>query len=69
MSFKERKEMEGLPGRIEALEEELGRVHERMARPEFFKENREAIRSATDRSRLLQEEIDALYARWAELEE
>jgi hypothetical protein len=39
-----------------------------MAAPEFFKGDPEAIRRATERSRDLQEEIDALYARWAELD-
>ena len=68
LSFNERREREGLPDRIEALEEELGKLHERMAAPEFFKGDPEAIRRATERSRDLQEEIDALYARWAELD-
>jgi ATP-binding cassette subfamily F protein uup len=69
LSFRERQEREELPGRIEALEEELGSVHERMADPEFFKGDPEEIRRATERSRHLQEEIDALYARWAELDQ
>ncbi|MGD8360185.1 MAG: ATP-binding cassette domain-containing protein [Gemmatimonadota bacterium] len=68
LSFRERREREGLPDRIEALEAELGRVHERMAAPEFFRGDPEAIRRATERSRHLQEEIDALYGRWAELD-
>jgi ATP-binding cassette subfamily F protein uup len=68
LTFRERREREGLPDRIEALEEELRRIHERMAAPGFFKRDPEEIRTATEESQRLTEEIDALYARWAELD-
>jgi ATP-binding cassette subfamily F protein uup len=68
LSFRERREWEALPGRIEALEEELNLLHERMAAPEFFRGDPEAIRRATEESRRIPKEIEALYARWAELD-
>ena len=69
LSFKEKREWEELPGRIEALEETLGRLHERMAAPEFFKEDPEEIRRATEEAQRLPREIEELFTRWAELDE
>jgi len=69
LSFAERKEWEALPGRIEALEKELDALHARMADPGFFREGADAIRAATERSQALPAEIEAAFARWAELDE
>jgi len=69
LSFHEKRELEGLPARIEALESELEAVHQRMADPEFFKEDSEVIRAATAAAESLPEEIESLMDRWTELEE
>jgi len=69
LSFNERREWEGLPGRIEALENELVLLHERMADPEFFKGDPEEIRKASEASQRFPEEIENLFSRWAELDE
>jgi len=68
LSFRERKEREALPGRIEDLEDALRLLHESMAAPGFFKGDPEEIRKATEESRRLAEEIEALYERWAALD-
>jgi ATP-binding cassette subfamily F protein uup len=69
LNFNERREWEGLPGRIEELEKELVLLHERMGAPDFFKKDPEEIRKATEDSRRLPGEIEALFSRWAELDE
>jgi ATP-binding cassette subfamily F protein uup len=69
LSFAEKKEWEALPGRIEAMERALEAIHARMADPAFYRGQGDAIREATERSRSLPAEIEAAYARWAELEE
>ena len=38
LTYKEQRELDALPQRIEALEAELGRLHQRMAEPEFYRE-------------------------------
>ena len=58
-----------MPGRIEALEAELENLHHRMAEPDFYRENSETIRKATEDAERLPQEIDGLLHRWAELEE
>jgi len=68
LTYRERREWESLPGRIEALEQELAGVHLRMADPDFYKSDPEDIRRAVEASQRIPAEIEALYARWGELE-
>ncbi len=69
LTFKERREWEELPSRIEALEQELTALHDRMAGPAFFKGDPDEIRRATADAQRLPAEIESLFARWAELDE
>ena len=65
---KERKELQGIPGRITALEAERDDLHRRMAAPEFYKSPPADIQAATTRAAKIPTRLDQLYARWAELE-
>ncbi|MCU0662421.1 MAG: ATP-binding cassette domain-containing protein [Myxococcota bacterium] len=69
LTFKEKQELAELPCLIERLEQEQARLHEAMALPEFY--GRESAHIAADVARLdtLPKELEASYARWAELEE
>lgn len=69
LSYKEQKELEGLPGRIETLEAELGRLHEAMADPAFYRQAPPAIVEANGRLKALEGELAEAYRRWEELEE
>jgi ABC transport system ATP-binding/permease protein len=69
LSYKEQRELEALPRRIEALENEQRTLNERIAGPDFYKEAPEAIRAALARVDALEREIAAAYARWHELDE
>ncbi len=68
LSNKLLRELELLPGRIEAMEKELKDLEQILADPAFFKKPVAEVRQATDRHELLQGEIEAAMARWAELE-
>jgi len=68
LSNKERKEHQEIPGQITTLEAELETLHEKMANPEFYKGVPADIQAATARSSEIPAELDALFARWAELE-
>jgi ATP-binding cassette subfamily F protein uup len=67
-SYKETRELEGLPARIEALETEQRALNERMAGVDFYKEPADSIRVALARVDTLQAELTAAYARWHDLE-
>ena len=68
LTFSERRELEGLPDRIAALEREQRALHERVQGPDFYKEGAGTIAGALERLQNLRAELDAAIARWEELE-
>jgi ABC transport system ATP-binding/permease protein len=68
LSYKEKRELEELPGRIEMLEAEQHQLTVKMEDPEFYKEDGAAITRAVNRLQELHEELARVYQRWAELE-
>jgi ABC transport system ATP-binding/permease protein len=68
LSYKEQRELEALPARIDALEEEQRTLNERIAGPEFYKDGAEAIRLALARAEQIERELTEAYARWEELD-
>ena len=68
LSFKERREFDALPGRIEALETESRDLHARMADSEFYKEGAAAIDAVLLRTEAIRAELEQAYARWDELD-
>ncbi len=68
LSYKAQKELENLPERIEALEADIADLNNRMARPEFYQQPRDAITQSQARLAELQKTLEAAYARWEELE-
>jgi len=68
LTFKERKELELLPVRIEALEKEQGSLYGRMADPGFYRESGDGVGKARARMEELEQELAEAYDRWEELE-
>jgi ABC transport system ATP-binding/permease protein len=68
LSFKERREFEQLPARIDALETERRALAETIAAPEFYKESAAGIAAALERAASIERELDDLYARWDSLD-
>jgi ABC transport system ATP-binding/permease protein len=68
LSFKEQRELEQLPARIEALEAEERTLNARIAGPDFYKEGAEAIRETLARTETIVRELSDAYARWGALE-
>jgi ATP-binding cassette subfamily F protein uup len=69
MSFKEQRELESLPGRIEALETEIKQLHEAMADPAFYKRDGAAIAQTNTRLAELESELAIVFERWEALED
>ena len=67
-SFKLQRELEQLPGKIEALEADIARRTQAMNEPAFFQQDSAAIVTANEALAALQTTLDATYARWAELD-
>ena len=68
LSFKDQRELEQLPVRIEQLEAEIGERTAAMNAPSFFQQESAAIVQANEALARLQTELDGAYARWSELE-
>jgi ATP-binding cassette subfamily F protein uup len=69
LSFKEQRELDELPQRIEALEAERDHLHAHMNAADFFKQDKAAIAAAQTRLMALEQELDSAYARWESLEQ
>ena len=69
LSYKETRELESLPGRIEALETEIAEIESALADPSIYaKDNARAV-EMTARLPQAREELDAAETRWLELSE
>jgi len=64
LSYKEQRELENLPSKIEALEKEHAELSTAIAAPDFYKQNKETITQTLDRLQTLEKEIATSYARW-----
>ncbi len=67
LSFKEQRELDVLPSRIEQLEKEQGELMASMASPEFYKQAPAEITAASERNTAIEAELLQAYARWEEL--
>ncbi|MBW8823321.1 MAG: ATP-binding cassette domain-containing protein [Xanthomonadales bacterium] len=68
LSYKDSRELEALPARIEALETRVGELTAAMTGPAFFQRDSAAITADNDALAQAQSELDAAYARWEALE-
>ncbi len=68
LSFKENRELEALPERIESLEAEQAELYNKMADPDFYRGDGADIAAAKSRLEALEKELDEAYLRWEALE-
>ena len=68
LSYKERRELEALPAKIEALETEQAELHERMGHSAFYRQPGDQITSTIDRLEAVKRELEESYERWQTLE-
>ncbi|MEK7341757.1 MAG: ABC transporter ATP-binding protein, partial [Candidatus Binatota bacterium] len=68
LSYKEQRELEALPGKIESLEAEQSRLHTVTSDAEFYKQPGDKIGAAMERLEAATNELEACYARWQSLE-
>ncbi len=69
LSYKEKRELEGLPESIEQLESEIAAIHEKMADPEFYQQGGEAIANVQEQLNQLNQQLEQAYQRWESLEQ
>jgi ATP-binding cassette subfamily F protein uup len=68
LTYKEQREMEALPGKIEALESEQTELHARMGNADFYRQSSDKITATMERIEAVKGELEACYERWQTLE-
>ena len=68
LSYKEQRELEALPHRIEALESEHAQLQSSVASPDFYKEAADVIAKMMARAGEVEHELLEAYERWDELD-
>ncbi len=68
LSYKEKRELESLPEKIEFLEKQIASLHEAMAEPDFYKKDSGEIAKVQKDATDFQAELEKKFERWTELE-
>ena len=69
LGFKEKRELEELPQRIDRLETELNEIHTALADPQLYQSgDKERITSLQEQLPVVETELEKAYARWEELD-
>ena len=68
LSYKDQRELDGLPDRIESLESEIQRLTDEMNRPAFFQQDKGTIVACQQQLEQANSDLEACYRRWEQLE-
>jgi ATP-binding cassette subfamily F protein uup len=68
LSFKEQKELEALPRRIESLDAEVAALTAKIQDPEFYRQGPDAVNATNARLAAIELELAQAYVRWEALE-
>ena len=68
LSFKDQRELEAIPQKIQTLEAEREQISTRMAQADFYQQEKNQIGETQNRLAALEKELAAAYARWEALE-
>jgi ATP-binding cassette subfamily F protein uup len=68
LSYKDQRELGNLPSKIEKLEQQQALLEKRISEPGFYQSNREEIRLVMQELAQVQEQLEAAFVRWDELE-
>jgi len=68
LSYREQRELDGLPARIETLEGDRSRLEQEIGGPQFYGQPHERVNAVLAQLAKLGEEIEQAYSRWALLE-
>jgi ATP-binding cassette subfamily F protein uup len=69
LSYKEQRELDNLPAEIERLETEQQSLEQRIAAPDFYQIEREAVEQVLAELASIQQQLEQAIERWTELEE
>ncbi len=64
LSYKEQRELDGIPAFIEALEQEQHQLTEKVSHAEFYQQDRDIITATLGRLHQIRDELSEAYERW-----
>ncbi|WP_437185723.1 ATP-binding cassette domain-containing protein [Planctomicrobium sp. SH668] len=64
LTYKERQELDAIPGKIQKWEEEQSLIHDKMADPSFFKQPAALISTTTEQLNQIAANLKTAYERW-----
>jgi ATP-binding cassette subfamily F protein uup len=67
LSYKDQRELDALPARIESLEQEQKRIHERLASNALYTQEPQLVPQLQSRSEAIETELMAALERWETL--
>lgn len=68
LSYKDQRELDALPERLEQLEQAIEEIQQHMSQADFYKQDAAKITETQDQFAKLEEELEQAYNRWEELE-
>jgi ATP-binding cassette subfamily F protein uup len=68
LSYKDQRELEAMPALIESLEQRQQELEQTMAEPDFYQREHSQVQDVIARLAAVQEEMEAAFERWAELD-
>lgn len=69
LGYREQRELDALPGRIEALETHIAGLEQRMTSPGFYSDGQDAVQPVIDDLARTRVDLEQLVERWSALEE
>ena len=68
LSYKEKRELEQLPAKIEEMENAIAAIHEAMAATDYYQKPSDAIAADAAQLKQLEGELVEAYSRWEKLD-
>ena len=68
LGYKEQRELEELPGKIEALEKEQIKIQDNVGDPDFYQQDKDKIANTLSRLETVEKELEHCFERWGTLE-
>ena len=69
LSYKEQRELDGLPAHIEGLEEQQALLELEIASPDFYQQPADIVRKQLDNLEKLNSDLESAIERWSALEQ
>ena len=68
LSYKDQRELDTLPGLIEKLEQQQAELEQQVSKPDFYQQDKDAVKAVLDRAEQVNRELQLAFERWEQLD-